>query len=100
MQRLNYGDAVRCPAFQSCKKIRLLWDRRRVGEDEGTTAGIYILPSLEAAKSAHDVKWRYGVNERTGANQPLFRPFLLIDNEQRRVVEWAADGTARELETA
>ena len=29
-----------------------------------------------------------------------FDLFLLIDNERQRVVEWAADGTARELQTA
>ena len=72
-----------------------------IGEDEGTSAGIYIWPSVEAAKKAHDKAWREGVRERTGGNPTsrYFDLFLLIDNERKRVVEWAADGSARELET-
>jgi hypothetical protein len=73
-----------------------------IGEDEGTSAGIYIWPSVEAAQQAHDKEWREGVKERTGGypTSRYFDLFLLIDNEQRRVVEWAANGTPRELETA
>jgi hypothetical protein len=70
------------------------------GEDEGTGAGIYIWPSIEAAKKAHDEEWREGVKKRTGGYPTIryFDLFLLIDNEQGRVIEWAADGKARELE--
>jgi hypothetical protein len=70
------------------------------GEDEGTSAGIYIWPSVEAAKKAHDEEWREGVKKRTGGYPTIryFDLFLLIDNEQGRVIEWAADGKARELE--
>ena len=73
-----------------------------IGEDEGTSAGIYVWPSVEAAKKAHDETWREGVKQRTGGypTSRYFDLFLLIDNERQRVVEWAADGTARELQTA
>jgi hypothetical protein len=73
-----------------------------LGEDEGTSAGIYIWPSVEAAKKAHDEAWREGVRKRTGGypTSRYFDLFLLIDREQGRVIEWAADGKARELETA
>jgi hypothetical protein len=73
-----------------------------LGEDEGTSAGLYIWPSVEAAKTAHDGEWREDVRKRTGGypTSRYFDLFLLIDKEQRRVVEWAADGKARELETA
>ena len=75
---------------------------RGLGDDEGAAAGIYVWPSIEAAKRAHDEIWREGVKQRTGdyPSSRYFDLFLLIDNEQRRVVEWAADGTARELEGA
>ena len=70
------------------------------GEGEGTGAGIYIWPSVEAAKKAHDEEWREGVRKRTGGYPTIryFDLFLLIDNEQGRVIEWAADGKARALE--
>ncbi|WP_439400262.1 hypothetical protein ACRQ5Q_42640 (plasmid) [Bradyrhizobium sp. PMVTL-01] len=73
-----------------------------IGEDEGTSAGVYVWPSIDAAKKAHDDKWRESVKERTGGypNSRYFDLFLLIDNEQGRVVEWAADGSARQLEKA
>jgi hypothetical protein len=73
-----------------------------IGEAEGTGAGIYIWPSIEAARKAHDEAWREGVRSRTGGYPTIryFDLFLLVDNEQGRVTEWGADGTARELETA
>jgi hypothetical protein len=73
-----------------------------IGEDEGISAGIYIWLSVEAAKKAHDEEWRESVKKRTGGypTSRYFDLFLLIDNEQRRVVEWSTDGAARELETA
>jgi hypothetical protein len=73
-----------------------------LGESEGTGAGLYIWPSVEAAKAAHDEEWREGVKKRTGGYPKCryFDLFLLIDREQGRVIEWAADGTARELATA
>ncbi|MDE2378116.1 hypothetical protein [Bradyrhizobium sp.] len=72
-----------------------------IGDDEGTSAGIYIWPSVEAAKKAHDETWREGVKQRTGGypNSRYFDLFLLIDNETNRVVEWAADGSAHDLDT-
>jgi hypothetical protein len=73
-----------------------------IGEAEGTGAGIYIWPSVDAAKKAHDDAWREGVKKRTGAYPTIryFDLFLLIDNERGQVTEWAADGQARVLEPA
>ncbi len=73
-----------------------------LGEDEGTSAGLYVWPSIEAAKRAHDERWRQSVRERSGGDPVIryFDLFLLIDNEQRRVVEWSADGTSHQVETA
>jgi hypothetical protein len=73
-----------------------------IGETQGTSAGIYIWPSIEAAKKAHDEDWRESIKKRSGDYPTIryFDFFLLIDNEQGRVTEYAADGKARELETA
>jgi len=73
-----------------------------IGGDEGVSAGIYIWPSIDAAKKAHDEPWRESVKARTGGypTSRYFDLFLLIDNEHQRIIEWGADGTARELETA
>jgi hypothetical protein len=73
-----------------------------IGEAEGTGAGIYIWPSIEAAKKAHDDTWRASVRARTGGDPTIryFDLFLLIDNEHGKVTEWAADGIARTLEPA
>ncbi len=73
-----------------------------IGEAADTGAGIYVWPSVEAAQKAHDDAWREGVKKRTGGYPTIryFDLFLLIDNEHDKVVEWAADGSARELETA
>ena len=72
---------------------------RGLGDDQGTAAGIYLWPSIEAAKRAHDASWREAVKQRTGGEPSIryFDLFLLIDNEHQRVVEWAEDGTAREV---
>ena len=72
-----------------------------VGANEGTTAGIYIWPSVEAAKKAHNDEWREGVKKRTG-DYPTIRYFdmmALVDNEHGKATEWSADGKMRELET-
>lgn len=71
-----------------------------IGEAEGTGAGFYIWPSVEAAKKAHDEAWRVSVKKRTGGYPEIryFDLFLLVDNEHGRVVEWADDGKARALE--
>lgn len=73
-----------------------------IGEAADTGAGIYVWPSVEAAQKAHDETWRESVKKRTGAYPTIryFDLFLLIDNEHDKVVEWAADGAARELEIA
>jgi len=73
-----------------------------IGETQGTGAGFYIWPSVEAAKRAHDDAWRDSVKNRTGSYPEIryFDLFLLIDNEQGRVVEWADDGVARVHEPA
>ena len=41
------------------------------------------------------------MKKRTGGYPTIryFDLFLLIDNEHDKVIEWAADGRARELET-
>ena len=71
-----------------------------VGANEGTTAGIYIWRSVEAAKKAHNDEWREAVKTRSGdyPTMQYFDLFLLIDNEHGQVIEWTADGKARELE--
>lgn len=75
---------------------------RGLGDAADTGAGIYIWPSIEAAKKAHDDAWRESVKKRTGGYPTIryFDLFLLIDNEHDRVIEWAADGAAHQLETA
>ena len=75
---------------------------RGLGEAEGIGAGVYIWPSIEAAQKAHDEAWRQSVIKRAGAPPTIryFDLFLMIDNEHERVIEWAANGKARELETA
>jgi hypothetical protein len=72
-----------------------------IGEDEGTSTGMYVWRSIEAAKQGHDDAWREGVKQRTGGYPTIryFDLFLLIDNEHGRVTEWGADGKARGLET-
>ena len=71
-----------------------------LGEDEGTSTGMYVWPSIEAAKNGHNDEWREGVKKRTGDYPTIryFDLFLLIDNEKGRVTEWGADGKARVLE--
>jgi len=73
-----------------------------VGLDEGTTVGMYIWPSVEAARKAHNDEWREAVKARSGGypTNQYFDLFLLIDNERGRVTEWTADGRALELDTA
>jgi hypothetical protein len=70
-----------------------------LGEDAGTGAGVYIWPSIEAAKRGHDNAWREGVKTRTGG-YPTIRYFdllALVDNERGVATEWTADGEAREV---
>ncbi|WP_291870045.1 hypothetical protein [Bradyrhizobium sp.] len=69
-----------------------------VDADEGTSAGIYIWPSVEAARKAHDQEWREAVRTRSGGDPTIryFDLFLLIDNERDQITEWDADGQARE----
>jgi hypothetical protein len=71
-----------------------------MGEDASTSAGIYIWPSVEAAKKAHGQAWREDLKNRSGSYPTIryFDLFLLIDNEQGRVTEWTAEGGAREIE--
>ncbi len=75
---------------------------RGLGADAGTAAGVNVWPSIEAAQRGHDATWRNNVRARTGSEPTIryFDLFLLIDNERRRVVEYAEDGTPRELQTA
>ncbi len=70
------------------------------GEAEGTSAGIYVWPSVEAAQKAHDSNWREAVKTRSGSYPTIkyFDLFLLVDNEHSKVTEWAADGLARSPE--
>lgn len=65
-----------------------------LSDDGKTGAGIYIWPSVEAAQEAHNEEWRQAVIKRTGG-PPRIRYFdllLLVDNENGRVTEYAADG--------
>lgn len=68
-----------------------------IGDNDGTSAGIYVWPSVEAARKAHDDAWREAVKKRCGSYPTIryFDLFLLIDNENDRVTEWTADGTGR-----
>lgn len=60
------------------------------GQAEGTSAGIYLWPSVEAAQKAHDAAWREAVRQRSGSYPTIhyFDLFLLIDNEHQQVTEW------------
>ena len=68
-----------------------------VGEAAGTGAGVYIWPSLEAAKKAHNAEWEAAIVKRTGGKPTIryFDLFLLIDNENGKVTEWSEDGAAQ-----
>ena len=68
-------------------------------EAEGTGAGFYIWPSIEAAERAHGDEWREAVKKRTGG-YPTIRYFdllALVDNEDGTVTEWDENGKARDL---
>lgn len=58
--------------------------------DGKTGAGVYIWPSVEAAKKAHNEEWRQSVIKRTGGAPTIryFDLFLLIDNENGSVTEF------------
>lgn len=75
---------------------------RGLGEDEGTLGGVYLWPSVEAARKAHDAAWLESVKARTGGYPKIryFDMFLLVDNEQGTVTEFAEDGRPRVLQTA
>jgi len=68
-----------------------------IGAAEGTGAGVYIWPSIEAAKKAHNAEWEAAVVKRSGGKPTIryFDLFLLIDNEHGKVTEFAEDGTAQ-----
>ena len=73
-----------------------------LGEAEGTGAGVYIWPSIAAAQAAHGQTWRESVRRRTGGDPTIryFDLFLLIDNAQGVVTEFADDGGAHVLDQA
>ncbi len=57
-----------------------------------TGGGVYVWPSVAAAKAAHNEEWRQAVIKRTGA-APTIRYFdlmLLVDNEHGTVTEFPA----------
>jgi len=58
--------------------------------DGKTGAGVYIWPSVEAAKKTYDEVWRQSVIKRTGSAPRIryFDLFLLIDNEHGKVTEF------------
>jgi hypothetical protein len=87
------------PKWRSNPELLRKHFARGLGADDGTAAGIYLWPSIEAAQRAHDASWRESVRQRTGGDPDIryFDLFLLIDNEQQRAVEWADDGTAHEV---
>ena len=69
---------------------------------DGTGAGVYIWPSIEAAKKAHNTEWEAAVVKRTGG-RPTIRYFdlmLLVDNQAGTVTEWPEDGLPRVLTPA
>lgn len=57
-----------------------------------TGAGVYIWPSVEAARRAHNEEWRQSIIKRTGAAPTIryFDLFLLIDNEAGTATEFPA----------
>jgi hypothetical protein len=69
---------------------------------DGTGAGVYIWPSIAAAKKAHDAEWEAAVVKRTGGPPTIryFDLFLLIDNERGSVTEWPEEGAAHPLTPA
>ena len=89
------------------------WDRAQVLEDAKHTIPKWVanrdllrkhfvlgVGANEAAKKAHNDEWREAVKTRSGGYPTMqyFDLFLLIDNEHGQVIEWTADGKARELE--
>ncbi|WP_137042861.1 hypothetical protein [Pseudolabrys sp. FHR47] len=56
-----------------------------------TIAGVYIWPSIEAAKRAHNAEWQQSVVQRTGgaARIRYFDLLALVDNEAGKVTEFA-----------
>jgi hypothetical protein len=72
-----------------------------MGDSAGTSAGIYVWPSIADAQKAHDDAWKESVKRRSGSYPTIqyFDLFLLVDNENARVTEWSSDGVAREPET-
>lgn len=74
---------------------------RGLGEAEGTGAGVYIWPSIEAAQRAHNAQWQESVKKRTGGYATIryFDLMLRVDNERGTVTEWDASGQPHELET-
>ena len=67
-----------------------------------TGAGVYIWPSVEAAKSAHNEEWRQSVIKRTGGAPTIryFDLFLLIDNEKGAVTEFPEAAEIRHCRVA
>ena len=64
-----------------------------------TGAGVYLWPSVEAAKRAHNEEWRQSVIKRTGGAPTIryFDLFLLIDNEKGAATEFPE---AAEIQTS
>jgi hypothetical protein len=60
--------------------------------DGKTGAGVYIWPTLQAARKAHDETWRQSIIKRTGGAPTIryFDLFLLIDNEKGTFTEFPA----------
>lgn len=70
-----------------------------LGDAADTGAGVYVWPSIQAAKAAHDDAWRESVKERSGGYPEIryFDMILLVDNAAGTATEFAADGTPRVL---
>ena len=64
-----------------------------------TGGGVYLWPTLEDAKKAHDETWRQSIIKRTGSAPTIryFDLFLLIDNEKGTFTEFPE---AAEIEAA
>jgi hypothetical protein len=60
--------------------------------DGNTGAGVYIWPTLQAARKAHDETWRQSIIKRAGSAPTIryFDLFLLIDNEKGTFTEFPA----------
>jgi hypothetical protein len=70
-----------------------------VSDDGRMCAGLYIWPSRDAARQAHDADWIAGVERRTGAPPTItyFDLMMVLDNEAHTLTEWSEAGEKRSV---